>query len=1299
MRHESESSRSPTASRIFADYVARLEAGAAEDFEALCEEHRSEESLLRELREDWLQLKDVFSQLGFSGTITERIREECSDPGALEDVLLEGLGPDDSTRDRDRSTRRYRVHGEIGRGGQGKVLNVWDDNLKRPLAMKVARQRTGGAQDTRSLARLLEEAQITGQLEHPGIVPVHELGLDARQKAYFTMKLVKGKNLAETFELVNRGEKGWTRTRALNVLLRVCEAMAYAHDKGVVHRDLKPANIMVGKFGEVYVMDWGLARILGRRETKDIRIRGVGDEASEEPASSQRLLTPRQKLDPESPLLTVEGDVIGTPAYMSPEQARGDLDAIGPPSDIYSIGAILYQLLSDTAPFMEDSTSSRPIGHVEVLSRVLSRAPTPLASLATDAPAPLIAICEKAMARAPEDRYSTALELAEDLRAFLENRVVQAHETGAWAEARTWVRRNRALAMTMLVSSILGLLGLAWMFLFQARAREDSDFRTYAANVALAQKILDRTGDARRLLDSAPESLRGWEWKHVNYARDLSSFVLRGHTAGVTGIDISPDGTHIASSSRDGSLRVWEAATGTCRLILRPLRDPDAEEGKEALHAVGFSPDGTRVACGGEGRALFLFDVETGKTLARSEVLKDQIMQVCWSPGGRLAAGTLDGQVYVWEAPWEPDSGESLGHPGTRLDGIQYMGFLRENELFVARRAAGVIYDTDTKESRSVLASTLVAATRPNGAVVWRGLGDPSIRMATLRTRDRRPTESVVLTHADADRSRDEVSMGIDPTGRLIATGNRSGRIHVWDAEQRSILIELMGHENMITSLRFSEDSSRLVSGSEDGTVRVWARGVCAYQSLWVADWPIVRVQFLGRNRFAVLTGEGRLLFLDSRTGEIVRDETAGEYVSDYQLRSMYGLPELFHAPSIFTSDGSRLVLGSLSGMASCVDLEMLGLRRWKAAEGAVLGYVHIPEQELLLTGSTDSIDVWSWPELERATSYDTQGRAVTAMDLLPSGVLIWGDTQGWIHGWKLPTGEELFAWQAHSQRIRALAVGGDDRVATGASFDEVRIWSIERQTILLSLENRQKTSSHINSLDFDEAGERLAVGTEDGSVTIWETDPWIASAWHDSWDVSPRLFFEGPEELAPQVAAARKTLALQVQRLFRRHLFLEDVLAALEQEGLPKSEEVAAVRLAQSIGELAPRELAEIAWEITRDVERSPKKREVAARGAEAACEAAPENAWFRVVWGAALHQLGESDRALPILEYSSSLLEEEQVDERASCHAFRALAYERLGRTAEFRDALSEALRLIQGTAISEEMRQALGELLESR
>ncbi len=400
------------------------------------------------------------------------------------------------------ASRRYRLGEEVARGGMGAILRVWDHDLRRNLAMKVMLDAPGpeatqqrSRRDQRIVSRFLEEAQITGQLDHPGIIPVHELGVEADGRLWFTMQLVRGRDLQKIYRLVAEEEDGWNQTRALGVLLKTCEAMAYAHSKGVIHRDLKPANVMVGRFGEVYVMDWGVARVLGQKDPHDLRLRrGSPLDTSKPPDSGIHLL--------ESQLVTMDGDVVGTPSYIAPEQARGEIDRVGPRSDVYSVGAMLYQLLTNRIPYVEAKNDH---SH-RVLVRLMKRPPIPIHELDPKVQPELVAICEKAMAREMDERYASMEELANDLRAYLEHRVVHAYETGAVAELRKWVVRNKALAATAATAIFMALAGLGATGYVQAAGRRAANEQREVAQaerqVAQAErdKVL-RLADEKRLRD------------------------------------------------------------------------------------------------------------------------------------------------------------------------------------------------------------------------------------------------------------------------------------------------------------------------------------------------------------------------------------------------------------------------------------------------------------------------------------------------------------------------------------------------------------------------------------------------------------------------------------------------------------------------------------------------------------------------------------------------------------------------------------------------------------------------------
>jgi formylglycine-generating enzyme required for sulfatase activity/serine/threonine protein kinase len=498
---------SPTASEIFAAWLERQDQGDAQEFEQLVRDHRAQAADLRRVHADWQLAQhalDRVADLSLSKRLQIRFGENVDPEVSLRggDQRAESFSSEVLQRLSGRSSSfgRYQLKGEIARGGMGAIVKVWDIDLRRHLAMKVILGMPDASSSSATppvararVARFLEEAQVTGQLDHPGIVPVHELGLDPEGRVYFTMKLVRGRTLKHIFNLVSEGKEGWTQTKALGVLLKVCEAMAYAHDKGVIHRDLKPGNIMVGNFGEVHVMDWGLARILDKKDAKNIRIR------EDAPKSSSSLRTEREEHrgeTPESPLYTMDGDVVGTPAYMPPEQAAGKVDEVGPHSDVYAMGAMLYHLIAGHMPYVPEDAR---INNYAIWGLVQQGPPTYLAHLAPTTPAELVAICDKAMARDWKQRYRDMSELAADLSAYLERRVVGAYETGAWAETKKWIERNRPLAASLTAAIVILVAGVIGTTTFAVDAREQATRADAKADEA--QRMTIAEANARRDAD------------------------------------------------------------------------------------------------------------------------------------------------------------------------------------------------------------------------------------------------------------------------------------------------------------------------------------------------------------------------------------------------------------------------------------------------------------------------------------------------------------------------------------------------------------------------------------------------------------------------------------------------------------------------------------------------------------------------------------------------------------------------------------------------------------------------------
>jgi len=463
------SARRLEAERLLVDWCLRRGSTArAEGFDALVAAHPALADDLRELsgRMDGLE-----SLLGAAdpGSLLHRVLDptptaEAAAPQPM-DALLEGLS-------HEAPARRYVAGRQIDRGGMGTILQARDRTLRRDVAMKLLTADGTEGKDV-ARARFLAEAYVTGRLDHPGIVPVHDLGLDARGRLFFTMKLVDGITFRTVLERVARGEQGWTLNRAVGVLSRVAEAVAYAHSKGVLHRDIKPANIMVGRFGETYLMDWGLARVLPFAESfgealpeDGLALLSAADlhaMVAEPPAPGVSA--------PDTWLFTQDGKILGTPVYMSPEQARGEIDRVDERSDIWSLGAILYHLLTGRLPWVPEGEHPLPLA---VLLRARNESLPPVRTLAPDAPPTLLAICERALAARLEDRYRSADELSAALLDYLED----------ISEAREEARRQAARAGNLL-EFLLGVLASGDPAM--ARGRD-----------VTVREVLDRAADRAR---------------------------------------------------------------------------------------------------------------------------------------------------------------------------------------------------------------------------------------------------------------------------------------------------------------------------------------------------------------------------------------------------------------------------------------------------------------------------------------------------------------------------------------------------------------------------------------------------------------------------------------------------------------------------------------------------------------------------------------------------------------------------------------------------------------------------------
>ncbi len=477
---------SPRANEIFADAVERPAAQRPSFVLAAC---GGDASLLREV-EALLAAHDGAGgflsgpPLPAAGPVVRALA------GVSDGETSPGAGAAEAAGEAAGLPERYRMDGQLGRGGMGEVLRGHDAEMGRDVAVKVLLETHAGR--TELVQRFVEEARIAGQLQHPGIVPVYEMGGRGGSRPYFTMKLVKGRTLADL--LKQRQSPAEDLPRFVSVFEAVCQTMAFAHDKGVIHRDLKPANVMVGAFGEVQVMDWGLAKVLAK-------------EATEEAAS---IIATARGGDGD----TEAGTVLGTPSYMAPEQARGEVDLVDERADVFGLGAILCEILTGMPPFPGKNAEAMRLARKGDLAGARARLD------ACGADAGLAALARRCLTAEPAGRPRHAGEVAEAATAHqrsVAERLRQAEMERARAEVKAAEEAKRrrvqlALAASVLATLLLGGGGYVWI-------RHQHGLRL-AARARVVDEGLGKVAVLVGKAASAPGDLSAWteagaEMKHA----------------------------------------------------------------------------------------------------------------------------------------------------------------------------------------------------------------------------------------------------------------------------------------------------------------------------------------------------------------------------------------------------------------------------------------------------------------------------------------------------------------------------------------------------------------------------------------------------------------------------------------------------------------------------------------------------------------------------------------------------------------------------------------------------------------
>ncbi len=535
---------------------------------------------------------DAVSQTAWHGSVQATL---ASSLGAFPRIYLRDTQAGDLTPvsrpssseipGRDVERGKYQILGEIARGGMGAVLKGRDTDLGRDLAIKVLLE--SHRNDMTLISRFIEEAQIGGQLQHPGIVPVYELGCFTDQRPFFTMKLVKGQTLAALLQA--RSSPAQDRARFLSIFESVCQTMAYAHSRGVVHRDLKPSNVMVGSFGEVQVMDWGLAKVL--------QSGGVADELKPELEASgeDQVQTARSGSDQDA---SRAGSVLGTPAYMAPEQARGQVNAVNERADVFALGSMLCEILTGAPPYQSGTYAEM---HRMAADADLSPAFDRLRSSGDDAE--LIDLARRCLAPAASDRLRDAGEVSQAITSYLtgvQERLHAAELERAKAQARAVEERKRRRVQVWMAGAIVlallgGIGGVATQW-----SRAEANLRKSEARLNLANEAIERfyTGASEDVLLKEPqlkslrEKLLG---SALEFYRKLQAS-LEGESRGVARAELAAAYERVGEitaqiGSQEAALEALEQARAIRQRLadLQPRSDPARESFAAILERVSDS--------------------------------------------------------------------------------------------------------------------------------------------------------------------------------------------------------------------------------------------------------------------------------------------------------------------------------------------------------------------------------------------------------------------------------------------------------------------------------------------------------------------------------------------------------------------------------------------------------------------------------------------------------------------------------------------------------------------------------------
>ena len=944
----------------------------------------------------------------------------------------------------------YKLLERIGEGGFGVVFMA---EQQQPLRRKVALKVLKPGMDTRQVvARFEAERQALALMEHPNIAHVFDGGETSSGRPFFVMELVRGVPITSFCD-----QNHLSVRKRLGLFVDVCQAVQHAHQKGIIHRDIKPTNVLVTLHDDravVKVIDFGVAKATGQQLT-------------------------------EKTLFTNFAQMIGTPLYMSPEQAQMSGLDVDTRTDIYALGVLLYELLTGTTPF--DGERLRTVGYDEMRRIIREEEPArPSTRMSTLGQAANTAsanrqsdpkrlrqllcgeldwIVMKALEKDRNRRYETASAFAADVQRYLNDEPVQACPPSAGYRLGKFLRRNKgpALAAALVVLALVGAgigsieaweqreVTSLWQQAEAARngeakaKREAEETREKLAAVEYGRTMQVAHQEWRdnnvpaclALLDGTRADFRGWEWRYLHrlcHSEMLTIDTFVGGSVGtVLSTSFSADGSRVVIGCADERAKVFDARTGAALLILR---------GHAAgVKSASFSRDGSRVVTGSYDGTAKLWDAKTGAELLTFNGRAGAVMSASVSPDGYLVlTGNEDGTAKLWDARTGALGLTLRGHTGQ----VRAASFSLDGSRVVTGSDDGAAKVWDAKTATVVLTlrghtqGVTSASFSPDGSRIVTASDD-----RTAKVWDAKRGDQVLILRGQPDFV---YSASFSPDGARVVTGSWDRTARVWDTKTREIILILKGDTEGVTSASFSPDGSRILTGSHGLTAKVWDanRALENYTAEEPADARIDRIPLQGNPRDLRLAffNPDRTRLLTAGQDKIVRlwDARTGA-----ELLTLKGHTRVLTSAS-FSPDGSQIATAAYDGTA----------RVWDAASGAEL---------LVLKGDA---------EVVYSPCYSPDGKRI-----------ITGGYDGTTRVWDAKTGAELLTLKGHTSPVVSASFSADgSRIVTGSWDRTAKVWDASRGAELLTLKGH---TDYVVSASFNPDGSRIITAGWDRTARVWD--------------------------------------------------------------------------------------------------------------------------------------------------------------------------------------------------------------------